>query len=154
MAVRLKVARLPKLNVPTLSRTETRKVGQAVQGAAEKRIASAKKPDVSQAKPLAVHVAKSGRRYGYAIQKQKKAGRNKRDWRGIDGANPEHAMDALRTTVSEPGTALVKFPASVAKRMAIRENSDEMFGMGLMETEAGTAEAQKHWAKAVKRANQ
>lgn len=152
MAVRLKVTRLPKFNVPQLSRTETRRVGQAVEAAAKKRIAAAKKPDLSPAKPLVVHRAKSGRPYGYAIWKSKKTGRNRRDWRGVEGANPEHAMDTLRTTVSEPGRALIKFPASVAKRMAIRENLDEMFSLGRAESDAGNSEAQKHWAKAVKRA--
>jgi len=128
-----------------------REIAEAAKDAEVARIKSAKKPDLSPAKPLMVKVAKSGRRYGYAIWKQRKSGRNKRDWYGL-GNNPEHMMDALRVTVSNPELSIIKFPNSVYKRAIIRELADEMFDLSRLGEKAGYETAAKYLEKALKRA--
>ena len=147
-----KVLRAPRIGDIRFTRTEMRNILDATSDAEVKRIRSAQKLDLSAANPLKVNVSAKGWPYGYAIDKTKRTGRNRRDWYGVPGRNPEHMLDALRSTVQSGTSGTIKFPASVAKRAAIREANDDMFSLSILGEKAGFDEAQKYIDKALKRA--
>lgn len=147
MRATIKVTRAPRLDIPRLTRNETRQVVTVVSGVVKAGISAGDLPNGSPARPLAVR-ERNGRRSGYAIFKQRKTGRNKRDW-NLTGA----MMGSLRVTVSDPAVGIIKFGADQNNKAAIRQAQDQMFDISKDAEKAGTEEARKYWDKAVARQN-
>lgn len=147
MRATIKVTRAPRLDIPRFTRNEMRDITESVKDAEVGRIKEAKLPDGSPARPLAV-VERNGRRSGYAIQKQRKTGRNRRDWT-FTGA----MLNGLKVTVSDPSTGIIKFSSDQVRKAAIRQASDEMFDLSADGEKAGSKTAAQYLDKAIVRAN-
>lgn len=147
MRIKSKIVRVPKIGAPRFTRTEMREIGDAVKDEEIARIRSARKVDGNPAAPLKVKHRKSGAPYGYAIEKQKKKGRNKRDWKWSGDM-----LESLKTTVSDPTRAVIKFSAAQIKKAAIRDAKDQMFGLSGRGEKSGVSVAAKYLDKAIQRA--
>lgn len=148
MRIKTKVTRQVKLGAPRFTRSEMREICDETKDAEVERIGKALKSDLTPAAPLKVKHRKSGAPYGYAIEKQKKKGRNKRDW-NWNGA----MLGSLRSTVSNPDRGVIKFSSDQVKKAAIRDAKDDMFGLSKRGEKAGGAIAARYLPKALKRAN-
>ena len=153
MQIKTKVTRQIKLGAPRFTRAEMREIGDSVRDEEVKRIGQALKADLTPAAPLAVHqyIRKDGtpgRRRGYAIDKQRKKGTNKRDWKWSGDM-----LDSLKTTVSDPTRAVIKFASGQAKKAVIRDAKDDMFGLSKRGEVSGGTIAKRYLPRALKRAN-
>lgn len=122
--LRFTVQRITPFEVPRISEQEMRRLAEEALRLNTNRWDRAINARDQRAKPLQVKVAKSGARYGYAIQKSRKGLRNIRDWL-LTG----QLRRAFAVLEAKPNMARIGWnDSAMGKRAGINQAREEMFG--------------------------
>jgi hypothetical protein len=139
------VTKQARFRVPRLGPETMRALGQQIITLNIARWDRAVNAADQDAKPLSFKVAKSGNRRGYAIQKQRKTGRNRRDW---------WLTGALRASfqVIEAVTNRVRVgwnDGRMIVRMRFNQGIDQMFGISPSDEAVLTPSVGQHIQQAI-----
>lgn len=137
------ISRPIRINAPVATRKQRLWIGNELLRAVVKRIQSAKDAADAPAKPLAVNEDSRGRKFGYAIQKQRKRGRNKRDL-----TDSGEMLASLRVSQASK-TRIVISPGDEKnkRKLAYNQAKCEQYGISPADEAAVNARAEEVWIK-------